>query len=159
MAGCSVPDQPRTTFYSHGESVRVAPIRYCNPQGRECSNPNPQAVEDLVVPSGAPLQISVPEEVSAAPWQVVFRYRTDDGSLAEGRSPVFTPGQQHAYTLRFPRNEAPQRGESSGARLERVEVQRYSASLTLGPEGGVQFGIGGSWAVDVQPEPRTAVRP
>lgn len=143
LAGCSTPSQPQVTFYSHGDSVRVSPVSYCNARGAECTKPRPDAVEGLDMPASAPLQISVPEEVSKAPWQVVFRYRTADGRELEGRGPVFAPGRQHAYKLDLP---------VPGARLTRVEVQRYAASLTVTPEGDVRFDIGGSWAVRDQPD-------
>lgn len=144
LAGCSTPDPPQVTFYSHGDSVRAAPVRYCNPMGRECSQPAPEAAKELAVPADAPLQISVPEEISTAPWQIVFRYRTADDRLVEGRSPVFAPGRRHAYTLRLPRD---------GTRFEHVEVQRYAATLTVSPQGDVRFGIGGSWVLDVRRPP------
>lgn len=144
LAGCATPGQPQVTFYSHGDSVRVAPVRYCDPSGRECSDPKPANTGKLGVPPDAPLQISVPEELSSAAWQVIFRYRTDDGRQEEGRSTVFGPqDQRHAYTLRLP----PQ-----AAQLERVEVQRYSGDVSISPEGDILFGIGGSWALNTHPE-------
>lgn len=143
LTGCSTPSQPQVTFYSHGDTVRVSPVRYCNLMGEQCSKPRPDAVEGLAIPPSAPLQISVPEEVSKAPWQVVFRYRTAEGKVLEGRGPVFAPGRQHAYKLELP---------VPGAHLTHVEVQRYAASLTVGPEGDIRFGIGGSWAIEVQPD-------
>ncbi len=147
LAGCSTPSQPQVTFYAHGDSVRVAPVRLCDAMGQGCSKPRPGAVEDLAVPPTTPLQVSVPEDVSTAPWQIVFRYRTPDGKELKGRSPVFAPDRRHAYTLRLP---------VPGAQLLRVEVQRYAASLTVGPQGDIRFGIGGSWAVDVRPEDEPA---
>lgn len=141
LTGCSAPEQPEITFYSHGESVEVSPARYCGPTGAECSRPDPGAVGKLAVPDGAPLQISVSEKVASAPWQVAFIYRGRNGEEVDSRSAVFTPSQRYAYTLRLPKD---------GVRLEHVEVQQFSARLTPSAEGGVDFGIGGSWVLDVQ---------
>lgn len=144
LAGCSTQSRPHVTFYAHGDAIRVAPVIYCDPLGRDCSQPRPQAVETLAVPPSAPLQISVPEAVSTAPWQVVFRYRTSDGKKIEGRSHVFAPDKRHAFTLRIPDKGGP-------SQLLHVEVQRYAASLSLGRSGDLKFGIGASWAINVPP--------
>ncbi|MHA6802199.1 DUF2771 family protein [Salinifilum ghardaiensis] len=137
-AGCGAPGKPEVTFYSHGESVAAAPTQHCEPRGGDCSS-DPEAAEQLRVPPGEPVQISVPQEVAEAPWQVAFVYRGTDGAEVDQRSPVFAPGERHAYTLRLP---------PGAAQLEHVEVQRYSAVLAPGAEGGVNFVIGGAWVVD-----------
>lgn len=141
VAGCGAPGKPEVTFYSHGESVAAAPTQFCEPQGGDCSS-DPDANEQLRVPPNAPVQISVPQDVASTPWQVVFVYRTTDGTQEENRSSVFSPGERHAYTLRLP---------PDAAQLEHVEVQRYSAMLIPGAEGGVNFGIGGAWVLDATP--------
>jgi hypothetical protein len=141
LAGCSTPAEPEITFYSHGTSIEVAPAHFCDPGGDACSPPRPDAVGKLRVPDRAPLQISVPKEVASTPWQVAFIYRGIHGEELDSRSPVFSPNQQFSYTLRVP---------PDGARLEHVEVQQFSALLTEGAEGGVDFGIGGSWVLDAR---------
>ncbi|RRO15352.1 DUF2771 family protein [Saccharopolyspora rhizosphaerae] len=140
-AGCSSPSQPQVTFYSHGDSVAVEPAQLCDPTGQQCSPPNQEAVGRLRMVGRDPLQISVPREISSAPWQVAFLYRGLNGEELDGRSPVFTPDERHSYTLHLP---------PDGARIEHVEVQQFSAVLTQGPDGGVDFGIGGSWVLNVQ---------
>lgn len=146
LTGCATDSRPEVTFYSHGESVRVGPVQYCDPLARECAKPRPSAVGSLEVPPGMPLQISVPEEIARTPWQVVFRYRTSDDKQVRGRTPVLSPGEHHAYTLRLP---------DAAAQLEQVEVQRY-ASITVG-SGGTQFVIGSTWVVNAdEPEPTTS---
>lgn len=144
LAGCSAPADPQVTFYSHGKSVEVAPARYCEPTGEGCSPPAPNPVGDLRVPEGAPLQISVPGDVSATPWQVVYIYRDGKGQEVGGRAPVFGPNERHSYTLRLP---------PDAARLEHVEVQQYSAVLSAAAEGGVDFGISGTWVLDTSGAP------
>lgn len=143
LAGCSAPAEPQITFYSHGDSVEVEPARYCDATGENCAPPPANPVGELPVPEKAPLQISVPEEVATTPWQVAFIYRSTDGQERDGRSPVFAPNERHAFTLHLP---------PDGARLEHVEVQQFSAMLTAGSEGGVDFGIGGSWILDTRRE-------
>ena len=143
LAGCSAPSEPQVTFYSHGEAVAVDPARYCDANGENCAPPPADPVGELEVPADAPLQISVPEEVATTPWQVAFIYRNAQGEEFDGRSSVFAPNQRHSYTLRLP---------PDGKQLEHVEVQQFSAVLTPGPGGGVNFGIGGSWVLDAQPE-------
>ncbi|MGP4019384.1 DUF2771 family protein [Saccharopolyspora sp. 5N708] len=140
-AGCAAPSEPQVTFYSHGRTATVDPALYCDATGQHCSKPSEDPVGELRIPSREPLQISVPGEVAAAPWQVAFIYRGVNGQELDGRSAVFPPNERFAYTLQLP---------PDGARLEHVEVQQFSAVLTQGADGGVDFGIGGSWLLDVQ---------
>ncbi len=143
LTGCSPGEsRPEVTFYSHGDTARVAPVLFCNELGKQCSRPDQGNVGELGVPTDAPVQISVPEELSSAPWQVVFRYRGPDGKQVEERSTVFDPGKRHAYTLRVP----------GGGQVEHIEVQRYSAPVTITPSGGILFSIGGTWVLDTHPE-------
>lgn len=141
LTGCAAPSPPEVTFYSHGTSVEVAPARYCDAQGDQCAPPPEHPVGRLTVPGRAPLQISVPREVSSTPWQVAFIYRDTEGRERDGRSSVIAPDEQHAYTLQLP---------PDGAKLEHVEVQQYSATLLPGEEGGVDFAISGSWVLDTR---------
>ncbi|NYH79144.1 outer membrane biogenesis lipoprotein LolB [Actinopolyspora biskrensis] len=139
LTGCGATqdERPQVTFYSHGESVRVSPVRYCEPLAQECSEPRPGAVRHLTVPADSPMQISVSEDVQATPWQVVFRYRTASGEQRQGRSKVFSPEERFAYTLDL---------SEPGARLEQVEVQRYTAVFVNELESR-QFVIGGTWVL------------
>ena len=141
LAGCSAPSEPQVTFYSHGTSVAVAPAQYCDATGQTCAPPPQDPTGELRVPEREPLQISVPGEVAKTPWQVAFIYRTAGGEEVGGKTGVFTPGDQYAYTLQLP---------PDGVALEHVEVQQFSALLTPGNEGGVDFVISGSWILDVR---------
>lgn len=140
-AGCAAPSEPQVTFYSHGNAVTVDPAQYCDATGQNCAAPSKDPVGELRVPGRDPLQISVPGEVASTPWQVAFIYRGINGEQLDGRSEVFAPNERHAYTLLLP---------PDGAQLEHVEVQRFSAVLTPGTDGGVDFGIGGSWILNIQ---------
>ncbi|MEY8040893.1 DUF2771 family protein [Saccharopolyspora cebuensis] len=135
--GCAAPHEPQVTFYSHGNSTAVDPTLFCDPTGEECDTAE-GSFGRLRVPDHAPVQISVPAEVASTPWQVVFLYRDAAGRQLDGRSAVFAPDERHAYTLTMPKD---------GVQLEHVEVQRFSAVLTAGANGGVNFGIGGAWVL------------
>lgn len=139
LAGCSNSTPPQVTFYSHGNSAEVDPAQYCGASGDQCVPPPPNPTGRLAMPPHSPLQISVPGEVAETPWQVAFVYRTPNGEEKSSRGPVFSPNERYAYTLQLP---------PDGARFEHVEVQQYSGMLTFSPEGGVNFGIGGSWLLD-----------
>ncbi|MCA1186449.1 MULTISPECIES: DUF2771 family protein [unclassified Saccharopolyspora] len=139
LAGCSAPSAPQVTFYSHGEAIEVAPARFCDATGENCAPPAEDPVGKLRVPEKSPLQISVPGEVSATPWQVSYIYRGVDGQEVEGRTGVIRPDERHSYTLRIP---------PDGTRLEHVEVQQYSGLLVLGEDGGVDFPIAATWVID-----------
>ncbi len=141
LAGCSAPSEPQVTFYSHGSAAEVAPASYCDATGENCIPPPEDPVGELRVPERAPLQISTPKEVAEAPWQVAFIYQDPEGRELEGRSPVFAPNERHSYTLKLP---------PEGTRLKHVEVQQFSAMLVPSADGGIQFGIGGSWIVNTQ---------
>lgn len=139
-AGCGAPSDPQVTFYSHGNAVEVRPAQYCDPTGQECSKPPADPAGELRMTGREPLQISVPDEVASTPWQVAFVYRDLAGKEVESRVAVFPPNTRHAYTLHLP---------PDAKRIEHVEVQQYSAVLTQGSNGGVQFGIGGSWVLNI----------
>ncbi|HEU0128616.1 MAG TPA: DUF2771 family protein, partial [Pseudonocardiaceae bacterium] len=83
LAGCGQPPAPEVTFSVDGRSAQTGPLRYCDVELTECEADD-SAVAVLSVPPGHPVQISVPESVAEAPWQVVFRYRKD-GAQAGGR--------------------------------------------------------------------------
>ena len=140
LAGCSAQqDPPQVTFYSHGHSAEVGPAQYCGPSGTNCAPPPQDPTGHLAVPPGKPLQISVSKDLAKTPWQIAFIYRTPTGEERSSRTPVFPPNQTYAYTLKLP---------PDGAKLEHVEVQQYSGQLVETGDGGLAFGIGGTWLLD-----------
>jgi hypothetical protein len=116
LAGCGQQAAPKVTFSVDGRSAQTAPIRYCN------------------VPAGRPVQISVPEQVTETPWQVVFRYHRD-GEPVGGRSEVFTPGARQEYTLQVP----------EAGTLETLEVQQFGAPELV--DGEPKFRIRAVWVL------------
>ncbi|MFN2495264.1 MAG: DUF2771 family protein [Pseudonocardiaceae bacterium] len=139
LAGCSQPPAPEVTFSVDGRSAQTGPLRYCDVELTECEAAD-SAVAVLTVPTGHPVQISVPESVAETPWQVVFRYRKD-GAQAGGRSEVFSPGARQEYTLQVP---------EAGA-LETLEVQQFGAPEVANGESN--FRIRAVWVLAVEGPP------
>ncbi|MEV6070004.1 DUF2771 domain-containing protein [Nocardia sp. NPDC052001] len=89
VANRATKPDPEITAYAHGKSVTVAPFRFCNPKvanGQidlsDCNNS--EAVSDLDVPAGSPLQISLPKEIAKAPWRMKLFYRLPGDNVAVG---------------------------------------------------------------------------
>jgi hypothetical protein len=138
LAGCGSSAPPTVEFRSSAGGVRTGPAQYCDVKVTSCAN-HPDAVVKLVVPPGQPLSISVPRELAAAPWQVVFGYRTTTGERVDGRSPVFPPNQRTDYQLVLP---------DPTDQLLTAQVQQFGgATPTTGPNGEVSFPIRGSWVL------------
>lgn len=79
---------PQITAYAHGKSVTVDPFMYCTVhiedntlEMRDCDDS--QFVASLDVPSGYPLQLSLPKEISEAPWRMLMVYVLPDGSAVK----------------------------------------------------------------------------
>lgn len=137
-AGCSDDQRPQVTFSAAGSTVTAAPTQYCDVDVQDCAA-DPDAAVALKVPPGEPLEVSVPGEVSQAPWQVVFRYRSADGAKTQARSNVFGAGQRSSYTLQLPAGDA---------QLETVEVQQFGAAM-VPREDGVDFSTRATWVLSV----------
>ncbi|MFD6674786.1 DUF2771 domain-containing protein [Rhodococcus zopfii] len=90
------PKLPTVTAFAHGTSVTVEPTQHCNLYLEECVE-NP--LGKLDVPAGFPLQLSLPSEISDAPWRLIVVYgdpKTGE-TFVDGR--LFTPGEQRAVTV------------------------------------------------------------
>jgi hypothetical protein len=140
LAGCGQQAAPKVTFSVDGRSAQTAPIRYCNVELTECEADD-SAVAVLAVPAGRPVQISVPEQVTETPWQVVFRYHRD-GEPVGGRSEVFTPGARQEYTLQVP----------EAGTLETLEVQQFGAPELV--DGEPKFRIRAVWVLAAETQSR-----
>ena len=71
------PELPEISAFSHGELTRVGPYRFCqvfNPT--DCVVPGVQG--ELPVDARHPVQLSVPQEISRAPWVLLRAYEDDD---------------------------------------------------------------------------------
>jgi hypothetical protein len=137
LAGCGSQRPPEVTFTVAGISATAGPAQYCDDRVTACTE-DPGATVRLRVPPGTPVQVAVPEGVAAAPWHLVFSYRTPAGERVDARSPLFRPGQQREYTLVLP---------DAGAALDTAQVQQFGARPIAEPEGGVSFPIRASWVL------------
>lgn len=85
---------PEISVYSRGHTERLSPYMYCNVLNlNECQNPRTQG--DLVVRARNPVQLSVPEEVSRAPWRLLRIYE----NVADSTVALYRPGTRSAVTI------------------------------------------------------------
>ncbi|MEZ0351864.1 DUF2771 domain-containing protein [Mycobacterium sp. pR1184] len=102
----SGPRRPEISAYSHGHSVRVGPYMYCNVLNLDdCQQP--QAQGELRVTGRYPVQLSVPEAISRAPWRLLQVYENP----ANTATTMFRPGTRLAVTIP---SVDPQRGRLTG---------------------------------------------
>jgi len=143
LTACDAP-RPDVTFYGNRTAVETGPTRWCTvdaaAENVSCEDAAADTVERLTIPPGKPVQINVPDAIGSVPWAVYFRYLDKDGTLADGRSEIFTD-RKLAYTLK-PFTETDQ--------LTYVEVQ--SGFILMGGEQtGVDFAVTKSWLLLVDP--------
>lgn len=148
LTGCGIPTRPQVTFFAAGNTVMAKPYRYCDVRVTRCESHDDHQVA-LQVPPGEPVQISVPGQVTDAPWTVVIQYRDASGAQRPPkRVATFVPNQRYAYTVHPP---------APGAQLETVEVQEAGAAfaftpqgkLVEGPNGAPQLSTRAVWSLDV----------
>jgi hypothetical protein len=105
-----VPEHPEISAYTRGQLVRVGPYRYC-----EVFNPTlcelPKAMGELVVTSRQPVQLSVPQAISRAPWVLLRAYEGPEDSIVE----TFAPNSRRAVTIP---TVDPRRGRLTGIAVE-----------------------------------------
>ena len=136
-AGCGA-DPPQVTFTAAGTTVTARPAQYCDLKLADCSADATAPVQ-LAVPPGTPLQVAVPDDVSQAPWHVVFSYRDAGGRQVDARSPVLT-NKQHDYTLTLP---------APADRLLTAQVQQFGPAPQINEQTGeVEFPVRGSWVLN-----------
>jgi len=110
----SSPELPEISVYSHGHATRVGPYVFCNVTDlNTCANPQTQG--ELVVNKHDPVQLSVPMQVSRAPWRLLRVY--DDPRDATER--MFRPDAQTAVTI--PTLD-PQRGRLRGIVIQLLTI-------------------------------------
>ncbi len=97
---------PQISAFSHGTLVRVGPYMYCNVLDlNDCQNPETQG--ELTVNHRDPVQLSVPEAISAAPWRLILAYEDPD----QDNVLTFAPGKRLAVTIP---SVDPKRGRLTG---------------------------------------------
>ena len=104
------PRHPEISAYTHGQLVVVGPYKFCdvlNPTRCEV----PKAMGQLTVTSRNPVQLSVPEAISKAPWVLLRAYEGEDNSIVE----TFAPNAKRAVTIP---TVDPHRGRLTGIAVE-----------------------------------------
>ncbi|WP_187776399.1 DUF2771 domain-containing protein [Antrihabitans cavernicola] len=109
------PKQPSVIAYSHGKSIDVKPLEYCSVTLQDCTQ---GPIAQLEVPGTDPLQLSLPDDISAAPWRLVMIFEKPDGTLVP-QERYFKKDEVAAVTV--------QSEESPKLRLNGVEIQLPSA--------------------------------
>ena len=100
------PRPPEISAYSHGHLTRVGPYLYCNVLNLDdCQTPQTQG--ELPFNEHYPVQLSVPEAISRAPWRLLQVYE-DPANTA---TTMFRPDTRLAVTIP---SVDPQRGRLTG---------------------------------------------
>ena len=100
------PLHPEISAYSHGHLIRVGPYQYCNVLYLDdCQTP--QAQGELPASARYPVQLSVPEAISRAPWRLLQVYQDPTNTT----STLFRPNSRLAVTIP---TVDPQRGQLTG---------------------------------------------
>lgn len=139
LAGCGTSAPPTVTFDVAGSSLTAAPTQICDNRMQNCRD-DANARLTAPVPPGTPVRITVPEEVSGAPWQVAFAYLGKDGTTrTNGRSPLAPPGGRTEYTLTLP---------DPADRLLTAQVQLFGPAPVVDPNTGTpSFPVRATWVL------------
>ena len=90
----SGPQRPEISAYSHGHLTRVGPYLYCDVLNlNDCQAPQTQG--ELPFNEHYPVQLSVPEAISRAPWRLLQVYEDPANTTAT----MFRPGSRLAVTI------------------------------------------------------------
>jgi hypothetical protein len=126
------PQRPEISAYSHGHLTRVGPYLYCNVLNLDdCQTPQTQG--ELPVSERYPVQLSVPEAISGAPWRLLQVYEDP----ANTTTTMFRPGARLAVTIP---TVDPQRGRLTG-----IVVQLLT--LVVDPSGELRDAPHAEWSV------------
>jgi Protein of unknown function (DUF2771) len=126
------PQRPEISAYSRGHLIRVGPYLYCNVLNLDdCQTPQVQG--ELPVSTRYPVQLSVPEAISRAPWRLLQVYEDPTNTT----STLFRPNSRLAVTI--PTVDA-QRGRLTG-----IVVQLLT--LVVDPSGELRDVPHAEWSV------------
>lgn len=126
------PQPPEISAYSHGHLTRVGPYMYCSVLNLDdCQTP--QAQGELRVTERYPVQLSVPEAISRAPWRLLQVY--DDPTNTT--TTLFRPNSRLAVTIP---TVDPHRGRLTG-----IVVQLLT--LVVDPAGELHEAPHAEWSV------------
>ncbi|OBJ48659.1 DUF2771 domain-containing protein [Mycobacterium sp. 1423905.2] len=126
------PRPPVISAYSHGHLVQVGPYLYCNALNlNDCQEP--QAQGELPVSERYPVQLSVPEVISRAPWRLLQVYEDP----ANTTTTLFRPESRLAVTIP---TVDPHRGRMTGLVVQLL-------TLVVDPAGELHDVPHAEWSV------------
>lgn len=106
---------PQISAYSRGTTIRVQPYLYCNVVNlNDCVKGGAQG--QLSVETRYPVQLSLPSEISRAPWRLLRIYEDEQDTET-----AFRPGTRQAVTI--PTVDA-QRGRIVGVVVQLLTLVR-----------------------------------
>lgn len=88
--------RPTITAFADGTTVTVEPYLYCPVEAPLCDPDGASA--SLPVRAGRPLQLSLPSEITSAPWIVAAVYSDGSGTVVETDT-LYLPDQKLGLTV------------------------------------------------------------
>ena len=126
------PQWPEISLFSNGQLIRVGPYLYCNVLNLDdCQTPQTQG--ELAASTRHPVQLSVPEAISRAPWRLLQVYEDPTNTA----STLFRPNSRLAVTIP---TVDPLRGRLTG-----IVVQLLT--LAVDPSGELRDVPHAEWSV------------
>ncbi|MFE3542539.1 DUF2771 domain-containing protein [Nocardia sp. NPDC059177] len=134
---------PRITAYAHGEAVTVDPFMFCTVTMQDCRYGE---TTELAVPSGLPVQLSLPDKIAESPWLIQLIYQRPTGEQVD-RVLSFADYPERARALTIESQPEPD------LRLIGIEVQLpiLARDTATGRESYIPHA---AWSI-VTPEPDT----
>lgn len=121
----SGPQLPTISAYSNGHLTRVGPYMYCNVLNLDdCQSPQTQG--ELRVSERLPVQLSVPEAISRAPWRLLRIYEDPTNTTTT----LFRPDTRLALTIP---TVDPQRGKLTGVVVQLLTLVVDNGELREAP--------------------------
>ncbi|MDG3011742.1 DUF2771 domain-containing protein [Rhodococcus sp. D2-41] len=125
---------PQITFYANGKSVQAGPVKYCSIKVTDCVS---GTKAHLDVPTGSPVQISLPKEISRAPWTMTLEY-LGPGMRSEYELRTFAPNDRTAVAV-----------GGAGEHRQLLTVEINLPSSVVNPQG--EPFSRAYWALDTTP--------
>ncbi|AYJ48584.1 DUF2771 family protein [Rhodococcus sp. P1Y] len=115
--------RPTITAFADGRSVTVEPYLYCPVDAPLCENDGTSS--SVPVRKGYPLQLSLPTEITSAPWIVAAVYSNDGGDAVETDT-LYLPDEKLGLTV--------EPVDAEGRALLGVEIRLPSGVIDAGTQ-------------------------
>lgn len=129
-------DVPYLQVASGDKLVRVEPLKYCTIDLTSCEGSLDDPSPRVPVAVGDSVMLSVSEELSVGPWNLIAVYLTENG--LEGSATTFASESKRTVTLSSTKDRI----------LAGVEIQQPS-QIEVQDQGFIQRGL---WSVDTRPD-------